>query len=91
MANVYTDQCFDSELFQSRDEGSNAIGDTFRSMVGSSIPVVGGIVAGLVPDTMTNNVVRKCPGVTIDKRSTFSLDYILLLFIVVLLISYYIV
>tara|TARA_R110001599_G_scaffold129074_2_gene303167 strand:- start:14101 stop:14376 length:276 start_codon:yes stop_codon:yes gene_type:complete len=89
MANVYTDKCFDSELYISRDADANAIGDTFRGMVGNSIPIVGPLVAGLVPDTLTNNIVRQCPGVTLDKRSTFTVDYILLVFIVTLLISYY--
>jgi hypothetical protein len=84
------DRCLDSEVWLTRDADKNAIGDMFRSGV-SSFPVVGPFVSGFVPDTMTKNVVRQCQGLTIDRRSSFALDYILLLFIVLLLISYYLV
>lgn len=84
------DRCLDSEVWLTRDADKNAIGDAFRSGV-SSFPVIGPFVSGFVPDTMTKNVVRQCQGLTIDRRSSFALDYILLLFIVLLLISYYLV
>jgi hypothetical protein len=84
------DRCLDSEVWLTRDADKNAIGDMFRSGV-SSFPVIGPFVSGFVPDTMTKNVVRQCQGLTIDRRSSFALDYILLLFIVLLLISYYLV
>lgn len=82
------DRCLDSEVWLTRDADKNAVGDTFRSAV-SSFPVVGSFVSGLVPDTMTKNVVRQCQGLTINKRTSLSLDYILLLFVVLLIISYY--
>lgn len=84
------DRCLDSEVWLTRDADKNAIGDAFRSGV-SNFPVIGPFVSGFVPDTMTKNVVRQCQGLTIDRRSSFALDYILLLFIVLLLISYYLV
>ena len=71
MANVYTDRCTDSEVWLTRDADKNAFGDVFREGVASSIPIVGELMAAFVPDTMTNNVVRSCPGVTIDRRSSF--------------------
>ena len=77
MANVYTDRCTDSEVWLTRDADKNAFGDVFREGVASSIPIVGELMAAFVPDTMTNNVVRSCPGVTIDRRSSFVADYIL--------------
>lgn len=82
------DRCLDSEVWLTRDADKNAVGDTFRSAV-SSFPVVGSFVSGLVPDTMTKNVVRQCQGLTINKRTSLSLDYILLIFVVLLIISYY--
>ena len=84
------DRCLDSEVWLTRDADKNAIGDMFRSGV-SSVPFVGPFVSGFVPDTMTKNVVRQCQGLTIDRRSSFAVDYILLLFIVLLLISYYLI
>ena len=84
------DRCLDSEVWLTRDADKNAVGDTFRSGV-SSFPIVGGFVSGFVPDTMTKNVVRQCAGLTIDRRSSFALDYILLMVIVSLLISYYLI
>jgi len=84
------DRCTDSELWLTRDAGQNAIGDGFKTMV-NVIPVVGGLVGGLVPDTLTQNVVRECAGLTIDRRSSFAIDYILLLILVTLIIIYYVI
>jgi len=83
------DRCLDSEVWLTRDADKNAIGDAFRSGV-ANFPIVGGFVSGFVPDTMTKNVVRQCQGLTIDRRSSFAIDYIMLLFILLLVISYFI-
>jgi hypothetical protein len=84
------DRCTDSEVWVTRDEDKNAFGDMFRETASQTIPVVGGIMAGLVPDTLTNNVVRSCPGVTIDRRSSFALDYIFLAAIILGILIFYI-
>ncbi len=84
------DRCLDSEVWLTRDADKNAVGDTFRSAV-SGVPVVGGFVSSFVPDTLTQNVVRECAGITVDRRSSFAIDYILLLVVVALLISYYVI
>jgi hypothetical protein len=84
------DRCTDSEVWTTRDADKNAFGDMFRQSVSQSVPIAGNIVAGLIPDTLTNNVVRSCPGVVIDRRSSFALDYILLASIILGILIFYI-
>lgn len=79
--------CTYSDVWLTRDEDSNAFGDWFRGQV-SSFPVVGGIVAGFVPDTATKNVVRSCPGTTTDKTTGYALDYWLITMIVLLIVIF---
>tara|TARA_R110001599_G_scaffold232916_1_gene432082 strand:- start:689 stop:958 length:270 start_codon:yes stop_codon:yes gene_type:complete len=84
------DRCLDSEVWLTRDADKNAFGDGFRQLA-NVVPVVGPLFGNLVPDTLTQNVVRQCAGITVDRRSSFAIDYILLLIIVALLISYYVI
>lgn len=69
-------KCQYSEVVLTREAGANAIGDIFRQGV-SSVPIVGGLFAGLVPDTYTANVLRACPGKVTDKRSSYLPELIL--------------
>jgi len=80
--------CVNSEVVLSREAGANAVGDAFRQTA-SSFPVIGGLIGGLVPDTLTANVLRTCPGKTIDHRTPLTLEYLLLAACVVLLVLYY--
>ena len=82
-----SERCQNSEVWLTRDEDANAFGDFFRSEV-SSFPAVGGIIAGLVPDTLTANAIRSCPGATIDHTSGYALDLLLIGFIVLLIVIY---
>ncbi len=84
------DRCLDSEVWLTRDADKNAVGDAFRKGV-ANFPIVGQFVAGAVPDTLTKNVVRQCPGVTIDRRSSFALDYILVSVVLALIVVYFLV
>jgi len=76
-----------SEVSLSRDANANAIGDTFRQSVGS-FPLVGGLIAGFVPDTLTQNILRTCPGALIDHTTDYQLEYTLLAVAVILTILY---
>lgn len=71
------DRCQFSEVVLTREEGANAIGDIVRKGIGS-VPIVGGLVAGLVPDTFTANVLKSCPGAVIDHRSNYWAELALL-------------
>lgn len=72
-----SNKCQYSEVVLTREDGANAVGDTFRTAV-SNVPLVGGLVAGLVPDTFTANVLRACPGKVVDHRSGYWPEMILL-------------
>jgi len=89
-ASNYHGQCVDSPVWLTREPDANAIGDTFRSMV-SNFPYVGGLVAGLVPDTFTQNVIRSCPGATIDWTSDYSQEYTMMALLVVLILLFLII
>ena len=80
-------RCMDSAVWLTRDAEANAVGDTFRSAV-SNFPVVGGFVAGMVPDTLTMNAIRTCPGATIDHTSGYRQTYVLMALVVMLLAIY---
>jgi hypothetical protein len=82
-----TTGCTATEVVLTREAGANAVGDTFRSLMGS-VPVVGGLVSGLVPDTMTANVLRTCPGKVLDHRTPLNMEYVLLALAVALLVIY---
>jgi hypothetical protein len=80
-------RCEYTEVWTSRDDDKNAFGDFFRDSV-ANFPIAGGLFAGMVPDTLTSNAVRSCPGATIDKTSGYTLDLILLGLIVFLIVVY---
>lgn len=80
-------QCIDSAVWVTRDPEANAVGDTFASMV-SNVPYVGGFVAGLVPDTFTQNAVRSCPGAVVDWTPDYTQEMVLMALIVVLIVIY---
>ncbi len=63
-------KCLYSEVIMTREAGANAVGDAFKTAV-SSFPLIGGLVAGFIPNTYTANVLRACPGKTFDKRSGY--------------------
>lgn len=71
-------RCEYSDIVLTREAGANSVGDTFKKGV-SAVPLVGGLVAGLVPDTFTANVLRSCPGAVIDERSPYWLEFGLLI------------
>jgi hypothetical protein len=83
-------RCEDASVWMSREQDANAIGDGFRSVV-SNVPYVGGIVAGLIPDTYTANAVRMCPGATVDHTTPYSQTYALMAVLVGLIVIYLII
>jgi hypothetical protein len=83
-------RCMDSSVWITRDADANAVGDTFRQAVGN-FPVVGSFVAGLVPDTLTMNAIRSCPGATIDHTTGYRQTYGLMALTVMLLVIYIII
>ena len=80
-------RCTDSETWQTRDADANAIGDTFRGAV-SNFPLIGGLFAGLVPSTYTNNAIRYCPGATIDHTTGYTQETILASVVLALVVIY---
>lgn len=80
-------RCADTEVWLTREADANAIGDTFRSAVGN-FPIVGGLVAGLVPDTYTANAVRSCPGATTDHTTGYRQEVVLLALLLSLIVIY---
>lgn len=80
-------RCQNSEVWFSRDEDKNAFGDFFRNQV-ANFPIGGQFFAGFVPDTLTANAVRTCSGATYDKTTPYTLEYVLIGFIVLLIIIY---
>lgn len=80
-------KCQDSAVWLTRDADANAIGDTFRSAV-SNFPYVGQFVAGMVPDTLTMNAMRVCPGAVIDHTTGYRQTYGIMALIVMLLAIY---
>lgn len=80
-------RCQYSDVWLTREEDANAFGDFFRNQV-RNFPIAGGLFAGFVPDTLTANAVRSCPGATIDHTSGYTLDTILVVLLVVLIIIY---
>ena len=80
-------KCVDSPVWLTREPDANAIGDTFRGLV-SNVPYVGSLVAGLVPDTFTQNAIRSCPGATIDWTPDYTQEMTLMALIVVLIVIY---
>lgn len=83
-------KCLDSAAFYTREADANAIGDTFRGAV-SSFPVVGSFISGLVPDTLTMNAIRSCPGATIDHTTGYRQTYGLIALVVMLLAIYLVI
>lgn len=83
-------QCQYSDVWLTRDEDKNAVGDWFRSGV-SNFPVVGGIVGAFVPDTATQNVVRQCPGKVHDHTSGYRVEQYLIAILIALIAIYIIV
>ena len=83
-------RCQDSAVWLTREADANAIPDTFRSVV-SIVPVVGGFVAGLVPDALTMNAIRSCPGATIDHTTGYRQTYGLIALVVMLLAIYLVI
>lgn len=80
-------RCTDSETWLTREADSNAIGDTFRGAV-ANFPLIGGLVAGLVPSTATNNTIRYCPGATIDHTTGYTQETILASVVLALVVIY---
>jgi len=80
-------KCRDSAVWQSREPDSNAFGDFFRDSVGQ-FPVVGGLIAGFVPDTLTNNALRQCPGAVTDHTTPYRQTYALIGVVVLFLAIY---
>lgn len=87
MAQNANGKCSDSSVWLTREADANAFGDGFKSLM-NNIPVVGGIVAGLVPDTLTANAVRTCPGATIDHTADYRQTYVLMGVVVALVALY---
>ena len=80
-------RCVDSEVWYTREQEANAIGDAFKGIM-SSFPIGGSLIAGLVPDTHTANAVRMCPGATIDHTTAYTQEYILMAIVVALIFIY---
>ncbi len=80
-------KCRDSEVWLTREADKNAFGDAFKQMM-NVVPVVGSLVAGFVPDTLTNNALRQCPGAVTDYTTPYSQTYALIGVVVALLVVY---
>jgi hypothetical protein len=83
-------KCQDSAVWLTREANANAIGDTFRSAV-SNFPIGGSFIAGLIPDTLTMNAIRSCPGATIDHTTGYRQTYGLMALVVMLLAIYLVI
>lgn len=83
-------RCQDSTVWLTREDEANYVGDTFRGLV-SNFPVVGQYVAALVPDTLTMNAIRTCPGATIDHTTGYRQTYVLMALVVMLLAIYLVI
>jgi hypothetical protein len=83
-------RCTDSAVWVTYEEDNQAMDNLWRDTL-SSFPVVGGFIAGMVPDTLTMNAIRSCPGATIDHTTGYRQTYGLMALTVMLLVIYIII
>ena len=87
MAQNANGKCSDSSVWLTREANTNVAVDVFRQ-VANVVPVVGGSIGGLVPDALTANAVRTCPGATVDHTTDYRQTYVLMGVVVALVALY---
>lgn len=83
-------RCRDSQVFLTYEEDNQQMDSWWRGAV-SSFPYVGGIAAGFIGDTLTNNAIRQCPGAVTDHTTPYRQTYVLIGVVVLLAIVFIII
>jgi hypothetical protein len=83
-SNMYG-RCRDGQAYLTREADANAVGDTFKDVLANT-PF--SFLGGFVPDTLTVNAIRQCPGAVTDHTTPYRQTYVLIALAVALLALY---